>query len=179
MRVHRIAFYAYGIISDYTFFAAVQSRPAPLLRRRYRSDMVFSDYIYRSSNTSSLYRLVNVHFECPMATQATRLNVQFRHGWTCQGIPETLLHSHHDSFFIRKNEAGFRGTLTRFLPLYGQRRCLRLHGTLKKRTNLSARKEPQMSAKNPRKRPCKIDLHITIDERNDIRSKSDIGGLDL
>ena len=36
-----------------------------------------------------------------------------------------------------------------------------------------------MSTKNPRKRPCRIDLHITIDERNDIRSKSDIGGLDL
>ena len=29
-----------------------------------------------------------------------------------------------------------------------------------------------MSAKNPRKRPCRINLHITIDERNDIRSKS-------
>ncbi|MCR5594212.1 MAG: plasmid mobilization relaxosome protein MobC [Saccharofermentans sp.] len=36
-----------------------------------------------------------------------------------------------------------------------------------------------MSEKNPRKRPCRIDLHITIDERNDIRSKSDVAGLSV
>ena len=85
-------------------------------------------------------------------------------------------------FYFRRKRFGVSGEVSPDkLPGIGgtQMRCLRLHGTLKKRTNISVRKEPQMSTKNPRKRPCRIDLHITIDERNDIRSKSDIGGLDL